>query len=647
MGPNESIDDPSEGDETTDDDVDWDFVGDDDGDGDWKSYSQDIREEDRLRRLVRQDLRSLGPPVPELYFATIHAIGTPIRHTVIEPLSKALELVDFHLEVIWLGRELATQKVADLGIDPTKWAQPFDRYQELFRAGAAFRKETEAGDAVAIEAIRSLHEHRRREGRQRARELGRRGVAYLFRNLMTPGEARRLRRLYGRKLFILAVFSSEEQRRGHLATNLANHDPVRARDLQPEAAQLLRLERGHLPPNEELDLAAAEHKYRVNIPATWQYADLYLDITDTHRMADQIERLVELVFRHPFRTPRPDEVGMAEAFGGALESANLARPVGASIVGPHGELIAIGTNNVPRPGGGIYRGGIAPDHRDHTAGWMHDPSDRNRRGILLDLVERLLAEPSWLRILDQLLGFKASGPGEALAAALHETDDEDRAAFSSLDVMPIVDRLVASSVVWRSQFFDVIEFGRSLHAEMDALTSAARKGISTRDATMYTTTLPCHECARLIIAAGVRRVIFIEPYEKSRVMELYKTEVRLTTMTDSLSADHPDHRVHLIPYVGISPRRFHDLFAWVDRKVDDLDDDIDDQGRRERKLDGHIVDWHARRRSEGVRQTIASYSAFSSVSRSFDVLMHERRVLAEFADHYEKVLAGRAETTQT
>lgn len=54
-----------------------------------------------------------------------------------------------------------------------------------------------------------------------------------------------------------------------------------------------------------------------------------------------------------------------------------------------------------------------------------------------------------------------------------------------------------------------------MHAEMFAITDAARRGLSVRDATLYCTTFPCHMCARHIIASGIRKVVYIEPYPKS------------------------------------------------------------------------------------------------------------------------------------
>jgi len=50
------------------------------------------------------------------------------------------------------------------------------------------------------------------------------------------------------------------------------------------------------------------------------------------------------------------------------------------------------------------------------------------------------------------------------------------------------------------------------HAEANALAFAAREGISTDGATLYVTVSPCEVCSRLLIAAGIRRVVWGEAY---------------------------------------------------------------------------------------------------------------------------------------
>ncbi|MCC8112584.1 MAG: dCMP deaminase family protein [Bacteroidales bacterium] len=51
-----------------------------------------------------------------------------------------------------------------------------------------------------------------------------------------------------------------------------------------------------------------------------------------------------------------------------------------------------------------------------------------------------------------------------------------------------------------------------LHAEANAITKVARSNNSSEGATLYVTASPCMECAKLIIQAGIRRVVFNELY---------------------------------------------------------------------------------------------------------------------------------------
>ncbi|HNQ36656.1 MAG TPA: dCMP deaminase family protein [Prolixibacteraceae bacterium] len=51
-----------------------------------------------------------------------------------------------------------------------------------------------------------------------------------------------------------------------------------------------------------------------------------------------------------------------------------------------------------------------------------------------------------------------------------------------------------------------------LHAEANAITKVAKSGNSSEGATLYVTSSPCLECSKLIIQAGIRRVVFTENY---------------------------------------------------------------------------------------------------------------------------------------
>lgn len=61
-----------------------------------------------------------------------------------------------------------------------------------------------------------------------------------------------------------------------------------------------------------------------------------------------------------------------------------------------------------------------------------------------------------------------------------------------------------------------------LHAEANAITKIARSNNSSEGATMYVTASPCIECAKLIIQAGIKRVIYSEKYRLEDGIELLK-----------------------------------------------------------------------------------------------------------------------------
>lgn len=59
-----------------------------------------------------------------------------------------------------------------------------------------------------------------------------------------------------------------------------------------------------------------------------------------------------------------------------------------------------------------------------------------------------------------------------------------------------------------------------LHAEANAITKVAKSNNSSEGATLYVTSSPCLECSKLIIQAGIRRVVFLEPYHMNDGVEL-------------------------------------------------------------------------------------------------------------------------------
>ena len=108
---------------------------------------------------------------------------------------------------------------------------------------------------------------------------------------------------------------------------------------------------------------------------------------------------------------------------------------------------------------------------------------------------------------------------------------------------------------------DILEFGRQIHAEMSALVDAARLGRSVVGSTLYCTTFPCHMCAKLIMGAGIKRVVYIEPYPKSYAEDMYSHSISLEM---GVASEEPT--ILFQPFTGVAPFRYRDLFEKGRRK---------------------------------------------------------------------------------
>jgi dCMP deaminase len=78
---------------------------------------------------------------------------------------------------------------------------------------------------------------------------------------------------------------------------------------------------------------------------------------------------------------------------------------------------------------------------------------------------------------------------------------------------------------------------RTIHAEMNAIAQAAKRGVSTKNCTLYTHMEPCWECAKLIVQSGIQRVVAQHRYQRAeRTRELFKNnDVQLDVLEDELS----------------------------------------------------------------------------------------------------------------
>lgn len=202
----------------------------------------------------------------------------------------------------------------------------------------------------------------------------------------------------------------------------------------------------------------------------------------------------------------------------SLQTLDLSRQVGAAIFSEQGNIITTGTNEVPKAGGGIYTEDDSIDAREYTLG--EDSNERIKKTLLAEILVKINGD--------------------------------------SVDI----DKTIKS--LERTQFMDALEYGRIVHAEMNAICEAARVGQSVKNAILYSTTFPCHMCSKHIVASGISRVVFLEPYPKSLTNELHKDSVQIEREDRGKYIDHGS--VNFDHFYGVSPSRFANLFSRGKRK---------------------------------------------------------------------------------
>ena len=69
-----------------------------------------------------------------------------------------------------------------------------------------------------------------------------------------------------------------------------------------------------------------------------------------------------------------------------------------------------------------------------------------------------------------------------------------------------------------------------LHAESNAITKLARSTNSSSESTLYVTLAPCYDCAKLIIQAGIKRVVYRDKYARNGLALLEKANIEIVNL---------------------------------------------------------------------------------------------------------------------
>ncbi|TPN48908.1 deoxycytidylate deaminase [Mesorhizobium sp. B1-1-9] len=458
---------------------------------------------------------------PELVIGIAGPIGVDIDRLT-SSISSCLEQVKYRTQLIKL-----TSEMGRFGT-PGKKADGPDLFSQInWKMDCANEIRTMYGrpDTLARIAIQTIREFRRSfSGKE---SIPAPSQAYLIRQLKLPEEVQLLRRTYGRQFILVSAYASEAQRFDLLARDIARSLPTDTpeTDIAHKASMLIARDA-----REETDPLGQ------NLRETFHLGDVFTHGVDKDSMETTLERFFQAFFGRNDITPSRDEYGMYTAKSASLRSADLSRQVGSAIFSKDGTIVSQGCNEVPKSSGGNYWDGDVPDYRDIRRGF--DPNDTLKKELLRNVLERL-SNGGFLSEKAQKIGNSFD-----MVASMTNKKDKENGILSDAKIM------------------DVTEFGRVVHAEMNAICDAARIGNPIQGTTLYCTTFPCHNCTKHIVACGIKRVVFMEPYPKSKAHELHGDEIQIESESDL-------NRVSFVPFLGISPYRYRDIFQKDRRKAKD------------------------------------------------------------------------------
>lgn len=481
----------------------------------------------------------------ELVFGVTRAVGTPSDASM-EQLRNSLSNY---------GYDVSTVKISDLLMDSLQagenWPDGPDEHERvtlLIDEGNRLNREAKREDELAVRAITEIR-GRRSESRESLKssqsdpselvvtpteghggesqsvdpKLGQDQVeetkeqsaqparsdrrrAYIIDSLKRPKEVTLLREVYGDHFILFGLQASAPVREDVLVSKLVT-DGVRNEDAKKRAKELIDRD-NHEQVDREVGPDGKTLNYGQDMLVTFPMADVFINAEATDEASRQVRRAVQLLFGDPEASgPDLGELGLHLASQAAARSTELGLRVGAVIINDAGDVLAIGTNRHP----------------------IEDASPEFDAGAL-DIRQLVRAT---------IAGLVGGEVLEGTKKAEFETDPDKFV------------RGLLQDVLADSDLKGLTEYQRAVHAEMDALISAARQRVELAGATVYVTNYPCHGCAKHLIALGLK-VVYLEPYAKGKAQSMYG-----------------DATLSFVPFTGVAPRRYEAWFVTgraADRK---------------------------------------------------------------------------------
>lgn len=441
----------------------------------------------------------------ELIIGLCGPIGTDI-HFVSGALKKIIEeQFNYECHIIKLSKLITTYTEEKLKISAIK--DEYKRIKTLIEGGN-FLREQHTNDILAelaINEIAVLREEKQKEKESAGNESDYKGIraCFIIDSFKSIEELNLFKLIYRELFYSIGVFSPFDIRKQNLLNRGLTEENI---------VELINQDSG-----EEKDSGQ-------KVADTFINCDFFLRFENSsfNVIENKIKRYLHLIFSSDIVTPTANETAMYVAASAAGNSACLSRQVGASITDEKGEILGVGWNDVPKAGGSVYQS----DEIDPLGKNDHRCMNRSGGKCFNDHEKTFIAET----LIDEMIG-----------AGLAENSNRTQ---------------LITLVKKKSKIKDLIEFSRAVHAEMLAIILASQKaGGRIINGKLFCTTYPCHNCARHIIAAGIKEVYYIEPYRKSLAIKLHG---------DSITEEETKNQlVRILMFEGVAPSRYLDFFQMI------------------------------------------------------------------------------------
>lgn len=428
----------------------------------------------------------------EIVIAFVGPIGSPLHDVAVCLQNILRDSFQFEARIILLSKFIEDYVSSEMKSKPGETHSA--RVNRLIHGGDTLRKKYGPG-VLAELAINEIHKKRKEdiEKNQSSALHPVNRVCHIIDSVKNQEELNVLRLVYRDMLYCVGVLSPIESRVDYLQTRSLSLSEIYA---------LIDKDSGEELPHGQ------------TVRDTFPQADFFLRVANQNRteIKTRLHRFLQVILATEIVTPTIEEQAMFMAASASTNSACLSRQVGATVTDPNGHILGVGWNDVPKANGGLYHAAGGLDERCMHRGKCYNDERK-----------------TWIQeeITDSLIEAKV--------------------------IKAEVSRDTVAGTIGGSKIKDLIEFSRSIHAEMHAIITAAQKtGDRMLGGSLFVTTYPCHSCARHIVAAGIKDVYYIEPYRKSLAVQLHG---------DAISEKESETgKVRILPFDGIAPGRYLSLF---------------------------------------------------------------------------------------